>query len=55
MTVHGFTKYPHYASARVPRLVRVLLSGDHGKIEEWRREQALIGRLFDAGMIEERS
>jgi tRNA (guanine37-N1)-methyltransferase len=37
-------EYPHYtkpAEFRGWKVPEVLLSGDHGKIEKWRREQAL--------------
>lgn len=40
----GLLEYPHYtkpAEFRGWRVPDVLLSGDHGKIETWRREQAL--------------
>jgi tRNA (guanine37-N1)-methyltransferase len=39
----GMLDYPHYTRPREYRGMRVpeiLLSGDHGAIEEWRREQA---------------
>jgi tRNA (guanine37-N1)-methyltransferase len=39
----GGLEYPHYtrpAEFRGWRVPEVLLSGDHGKIEEWRREQS---------------
>ena len=41
----GLLEYPHYtkpAEFRGWKVPDVLLSGDHGKIEKWRREQALI-------------
>jgi tRNA (guanine37-N1)-methyltransferase len=44
-TVQGGLEYPHYTRPReyaglaVPD---ILLSGDHGKVEKWRREQARI-------------
>lgn len=40
----GLLEYPHYARPEVFRDMKVpdiLLSGDHGKIAEWRRQQAL--------------
>jgi tRNA (guanine37-N1)-methyltransferase len=40
----GLLEYPHYtkpAEFRGWKVPEVLLSGDHGKIENWRREQAL--------------
>ena len=39
----GGLEYPHYTRPpdfRGWRVPEVLLSGDHGKIEEWRREQS---------------
>jgi tRNA (guanine37-N1)-methyltransferase len=45
----GLLEYPHYTRPpefRGWKVPEVLLSGDHGKIEKWRREQALI-RTFD--------
>ena len=41
----GLLEYPHYPRPPVFRgwsVPDVLLSGDHGKIEKWRREQALL-------------
>ena len=41
----GGLEYPHYtrpAEFRGWRVPEVLLSGDHGRIEEWRREQSRI-------------
>jgi len=41
----GLLEYPHYTRPpefRGWRVPEVLLSGDHGKIERWRREQALL-------------
>src|SRR3989442_4164642 len=41
--LEGGLEYPHYtrpAEFRGWRVPEVLLSGDHGKIEEWRREQS---------------
>src|ERR1043165_451166 len=40
----GLLEYPHYTKPpefRGWQVPEVLLSGDHGKIEKWRREQAL--------------
>ena len=40
----GLLEYPHYtkpAEFRGWKVPDILLSGDHGKIEKWRREQAL--------------
>lgn len=40
----GLLEYPHYTRPpefRGWRVPEVLLSGDHGKIERWRREQAI--------------
>ncbi len=45
----GLLEYPHYTKPPEFRGVKVpdvLLSGDHGKIEKWRREQALL-RTFN--------
>jgi tRNA (guanine37-N1)-methyltransferase len=45
----GLLAYPHYTRPpefRGWQVPEVLLSGDHGKIEKWRREQALI-RTFN--------
>jgi tRNA (guanine37-N1)-methyltransferase len=39
----GLLEYPHYtrpAEFRGLRVPEVLLSGDHGRIREWRREAA---------------
>jgi tRNA (guanine37-N1)-methyltransferase len=44
----GLLEYPHYTKPsefRGWKVPEVLLSGDHGKIEKWRREQA-ITRTF---------
>jgi tRNA (guanine37-N1)-methyltransferase len=44
----GLLEYPHYTKPsefRGWKVPEVLLSGDHGKIEKWRREQALIRTL----------
>jgi tRNA (guanine37-N1)-methyltransferase len=44
----GLLEYPHYTRPPVFRgwsVPQVLLSGDHGKIERWRREQALLRTL----------
>jgi tRNA (guanine37-N1)-methyltransferase len=41
--LHGGLEYPHYTRPpefRGWHVPEVLLSGDHGKIEEWRREQS---------------
>ena len=41
--LEGGVEYPHYtrpAEFRGWKVPEVLLSGDHGKIEEWRREQS---------------
>ncbi|MBI4760982.1 MAG: tRNA (guanosine(37)-N1)-methyltransferase TrmD [Chloroflexi bacterium] len=41
----GLLEYPHYtkpAEFRGWKVPEILLSGDHGKIERWRREQALL-------------
>jgi tRNA (guanine37-N1)-methyltransferase len=40
----GLLEYPHYTRPpefRGWRVPDVLLSGDHGKVDQWRREQAL--------------
>ncbi|MCJ7508137.1 MAG: tRNA (guanosine(37)-N1)-methyltransferase TrmD, partial [candidate division Zixibacteria bacterium] len=40
----GLLEYPHYTRPEVFRGMKVpeiLLSGDHAKIAEWRRQQAL--------------
>jgi tRNA (guanine37-N1)-methyltransferase len=45
----GLLEYPHYTRPPVFRgwsVPDILLSGDHGKIEKWRREQALL-RTFN--------
>lgn len=45
----GLLEYPHYTRPpdfRGWSVPEVLLSGDHGKIERWRREQALL-RTFN--------
>lgn len=44
----GLLEYPHYTRPpefRGMRVPDVLLSGDHGKIAQWRREQALLRTL----------
>jgi len=44
----GLLEYPHYTRPPEYRgwsVPDVLLSGDHGKIERWRREQALLRTL----------
>ncbi len=41
----GLLEYPHYTRPpefRTWRVPDILLSGDHGRIEQWRREQALL-------------
>jgi len=41
---HGVLEYPHYTRPREFRgmtVPEVLLSGDHARIEQWRREQAV--------------
>jgi tRNA (guanine37-N1)-methyltransferase len=41
----GLLEYPHYTKPsefRGWKVPEVLLSGDHGRIEKWRREQALV-------------
>ena len=45
----GLLEYPHYTKPpefRGWKVPDILLSGDHGKIEKWRREQALL-RTFN--------
>ncbi|MBE0681679.1 MAG: tRNA (guanosine(37)-N1)-methyltransferase TrmD [Anaerolineales bacterium] len=45
----GLLEYPHYTRPpefRGVKVPEVLLSGDHAKIEKWRREQALL-RTFN--------
>jgi tRNA (guanine37-N1)-methyltransferase len=45
----GLLEYPHYtkpAKFRGWKVPEVLTSGDHGKIEKWRREQALTRTLY---------
>jgi len=44
----GLLEYPHYTRPpefRGWKVPEVLLSGDHGKVEKWRREQAIIRTL----------
>ena len=44
----GLLEYPHYtkpSSFRDWKVPEILLSGDHAKIEKWRREQALTRTL----------
>jgi len=44
----GLLEYPHYtkpAEFRGWKVPEILLSGDHGKIETWRRQQALLRTL----------
>jgi len=41
---HGLLDYPHYTRPREfngMKVPDILLSGDHGRIEEWRRQKAL--------------
>jgi tRNA (guanine37-N1)-methyltransferase len=41
----GLLEYPHYTKPsefRGWKVPEILLSGDHGRIEKWRREQALL-------------
>ncbi|HSQ26364.1 MAG TPA: tRNA (guanosine(37)-N1)-methyltransferase TrmD [Anaerolineales bacterium] len=41
----GLLEYPHYTRPAIFRgwgVPEILISGDHGKIERWRREQALL-------------
>ena len=47
MTSHamGLLEYPHYTRPpefRGWRVPEILLSGDHGRVDRWRREQALL-------------
>ena len=44
----GLLEYPHYTRPpefRGWKVPDILLSGDHGKIEQWRREQSLLRTL----------
>ena len=44
----GLLEYPHYTRPpefRGWEVPEILLSGDHGKIEKWRREQAILRTL----------
>lgn len=44
----GLLEYPHYTRPpefRGWKVPEILLSGDHGKIETWRREQAILRTL----------
>ena len=44
----GLLEYPHYtkpAEFRGWKVPEILLSGDHARIEKWRREQALLRTL----------
>ena len=44
----GLLEYPHYTRPpefRGERVPDILLSGDHAKIEKWRREQSLLRTL----------
>src|SRR5256886_14910571 len=48
----GGLEYPHYtrpAEFRGWRVPDVLLSGDHGKIEEWRRQQSRVRSVGGGG------
>ena len=41
---HGLLEYPHYTRPQLfegREIPSVLTSGDHGKVERWRREQSL--------------
>lgn len=54
----GLLEYPHYTRPpefRGWKVPDVLLSGDHGKIEKWRREQALLRTLSKRPDIFERA
>src|SRR6185436_15016024 len=45
----GLLEYPHYTKPpefRGWKVPDILLSGDHGKIEKWRREQALTRTFY---------
>jgi len=44
----GLLEYPHYTRPpefRGWRVPEILLSGDHGKVDQWRREQSLLRTL----------
>jgi tRNA (guanine37-N1)-methyltransferase len=44
----GLLEYPHYTKPseyRGWKVPDILLSGDHSKVEKWRREQALLRTL----------
>ena len=44
----GLLEYPHYTRPpefRGQAVPEILLSGDHAKIEQWRREQSLLRTL----------
>jgi tRNA (guanine37-N1)-methyltransferase len=44
----GLLEYPHYTRPpefRGEAVPEILLSGDHGRIEKWRREQSLLRTL----------
>jgi tRNA (guanine37-N1)-methyltransferase len=44
----GLLEYPHYTRPpdfRGWKVPEVLLSGDHGKVDQWRREQSLLRTL----------
>ncbi|WP_077621984.1 tRNA (guanosine(37)-N1)-methyltransferase TrmD [Sediminibacillus massiliensis] len=46
---HGLLEHPHYtrpADFRGMKVPEVLLSGNHGKIDEWRKQQSLL-RTFE--------
>jgi len=54
----GLLEYPHYTRPpefRGWEVPEVLLSGDHGRIEKWRREQALLRTLIRRPDILERA
>ncbi|NLZ92451.1 MAG: tRNA (guanosine(37)-N1)-methyltransferase TrmD [Firmicutes bacterium] len=47
--MHGLLEYPQYtrpAEFRGMKVPQILLSGDHGKIRQWRREQSLLRTLL---------
>ena len=53
----GLLEYPHYtkpADVRGRRVPEVLLSGDHARIERWRRAQALARTIARRGDLIER-
>jgi tRNA (guanine37-N1)-methyltransferase len=44
----GLLEYPHYTRPpefRGWKVPKILLSGDHGKVDQWRREQSLLRTL----------